>query len=130
MNDYIPPWVDAYIGLPFAEIDCYNLIRKVYIEQFTIDLPDLTEEYKNAFDIDNITGLYAREMRQNWMECEKPIFGCVGVFRVIGQLWHCGMIVNWESMLHTQHSSINSCLESFDSLERKNKRVGFYSNVG
>jgi cell wall-associated NlpC family hydrolase len=130
MNDYIPPWVDAYIGLPFVEIDCYNLVRKVYAEQFTIDLPDLTEEYKNAFDIDSISGLYVREIGQNWILLEEPVFGCVPVFRVKGQLWHCGMVVNRDLMLHTQDESINSCLELFDSLEWKNKRVGFYSYVG
>ena len=130
MIDYIPAWVDSYIGVPFAEYNCYNLMRKVYAEQLGTDLPDLDDEYLHSFDTRSIARLYLREMKQNWEKISKPKFGCLAAFRVKGVLWHCGMIVSKESMLHTQHALINSCLEPFDNITWNNKFVGFYNHVG
>jgi cell wall-associated NlpC family hydrolase len=130
MNEYIPAWVNAYIGLPFIEYNCYNLTRMVYADQLNIDLPDLDEEYSNSFDVKSIARLYMREMEANWEKIEVPVFGCMAVFRVRGVLWHCGIIVNNRFMLHTQNKNINSCLELFDNINWKVKTVGFYSYVG
>lgn len=129
MKEYMPAWLNAYINVPFADYNCYNLIRKVYTEQFDITLKNVDEEYLHSFDIRRIAKLYLREMRENWMQIPEPEFGCMVAFRVKGSLWHCGMVVNYQYMLHTQSVKMASCLELYDGLEYKPKRKGYYRYV-
>lgn len=130
LGDYIPSWVDNYINVPFRLYDCYNLLRKVYQERLDISLPDVSEEYLHAFDISNIAVLYLREMKTNFKKIKTPVFGSFAVYLIKGRQYHCGMVVNRQYMLHTQKILQNSCLELYDGLEWKPKRVGYYNYVG
>lgn len=35
----IPAWIDRYLGLPYEQCDCWQLIRRVFAEQWGITLP-------------------------------------------------------------------------------------------
>lgn len=117
-------WVEKYIGLSFQKANCWQLVCKVYNEQFGIDIKDFNGEYSNAFDKDSIKAIYEREM-QIWQRIKKPAVGDIIVLRVEGQPWHCGIVLNDNYMLHTQ-DKINAAIEKFTGLIWRNRIVGFY----
>ena len=120
----IPEWVADYIGIPFEEKNCWQLVCMVYDQKFGIHLCDYALEYKNAIDKENIRRIYQRELKI-WQKVETPLFGDVIVLEIQGQPWHAGIVVSKQFMLHTERK-IESVVESYNGLIWKNKIIGYY----
>ena len=101
MADELVEWAGLYIGIPFKSggrdksgLDCYGLVRLVYIEQFDATLPDLRDLYKNALDTNETAPLYQKYaplLRGDKSNCPKP--GDVAV------ILERGLPHTWESTL-------------------------------
>jgi cell wall-associated NlpC family hydrolase len=121
----IPAWVSQYIGVPFEKFNCWQLVCKVYREQFDINLPNLDSEYVDSLDRKNIKKLYERELYLNWRQKEKPDVGDTIVLTIKNQPWHVGIVVSKNKMLHTE-LRLESIIERFVGPMWQNNIVGFY----
>ena len=125
----IPAWVNQYIGLPFEQCNCWQLVCRVYREQLSIRLPFLDDRYENPYDKQAIAKLYQGELERVWLKTDCPTVFSAAVFRIQGQLWHVGIVVDKDTMLHT-YDHINSALERFNNSVWQHRIEGFYNYVG
>ena len=121
----IPGWIGDYIGLPFEEYNCWQLICKIYRERFEILLPDFKGQYRNHLDRRSIKKLYEREMYLSWQQVDTPVFGDCISLKIKNQPWHCGLIVSNTSMLHTENN-LWSVIEPFNGPMWHNNIIGFF----
>lgn len=128
MANDIPAWVNNYIGLPYKSygkdksgIDCYNLVRLVYKEQFNIDIPYYKDiGYESRKDSKKIAEFMEKESKK-WNKTDIIRPGTVIMFRVMGYPTHVGVAVSDKYMLHIEEG-INSVVERYDGLKWK-KRI-------
>ena len=120
-----PEWTSKYIGLPFEKYNCWQLLCKIYREQFGIALPTYDDEYLNALDRGNIKMLYEREVPISWTKCKTPQIGDAVLMRLRGQPWHVGVVVSRDSMIHTERG-LEAVIERFTGPNWKNNIIGFY----
>jgi len=59
-------WVKKYIGIPFLSngrtmkgCDCYGLIRLVLHNEYGIELPELSNDYSDALNVEETARLFA-----------------------------------------------------------------------
>ena len=123
-----PDWVKNYIGLDFDKANCWQLVCRVYKEQFNIELPFLDNEYQNSQDRNNIKNLYNREIPRAWQKVHPPVCGDVIVLRIQGQPWHCGIVIANNHMLHTQ-KGLQAVIEKFSNMIWKQRIIGFYRYI-
>ena len=121
----LPSWVSKYVGLPFEEYNCWQLVCLVYKNELNIILDDYKNEYHNAIDRENIASIYTREMHRTYIKIDNPQAFDVVVCRVRGQPWHTGIVIESNQMLHTQRY-INAVVEYYDRFNWKNRILGFY----
>jgi len=62
-------WVKKYIGIPFVSngrtiegCDCYGLVRLVLHNEYDIELPQLSDDYKDAQNIKETAKLFAENI--------------------------------------------------------------------
>ena len=128
-----PEWVGQYIGLEFAErgrgprVDCWGLIRKIFREQFDLDLPSYTEAYRTTTDEAEIGALVRREAQTVWMPVppDAARLGDVLVLRMRGQPMHAGLCVEAPWFLHCA-KGIGSVLERWDAALWMHRVTGIY----
>ncbi len=103
-----PEWVNEYVGIPFAESDCWQLTRRVVAEQLGRDLPSL------EYDVDD-RGLLDQLISEEALKYETvdaPDLLDLVIFRAHGWLSHLGVIVAENLMLHTRKPA-GSVLEPY-----------------
>jgi cell wall-associated NlpC family hydrolase len=128
-------WINDYIGIEFEnkgrgeKCDCWGLVRRVYREQFEIEIPSFTE-YDSADDIKEVAKLIRgkeRDKGDTWIEitegCEN--FGDVAIFRIAGAPVHIGMVLGQNKMLHVE-KGIDSCIENYKSMRWLRRFHRFY----
>lgn len=74
-------WALKYIGIPFKEhgraldgLDCWGLVRVVYLEQYEISLPTYTEDYDDIAAREHLANLYQQEAnnpKNHWVQIEQ-----------------------------------------------------------
>jgi cell wall-associated NlpC family hydrolase len=131
-----PDWIERYIGIEFEEVgraefcDCWGLVRRMYHEQFKIELPSY-DEYENTKELNKLSKLITDgKSEAEWLCIEKGSerLGDVILFQMQGFLCHVGFVLGNNKMLHIQRGK-NSCIEDYNGL-RWNKRVhSFYRHV-
>ena len=121
----IASWAKNYVGLPFVErgrsregCDCWGLIRLVFLEQFSIELPDYLEFYESTLDGDAIDAALRRESARSndWTKirmCDLEA-GDVLLARAQGKLWHTAVYVGGDLMLHVERGK-DAVIESICS---------------
>lgn len=124
-------WSNAYVGLPWldggrdsAGLDCWGLVRLVYEDRFGVELPSLSDGYRDTRDFDAIANLYEVE-RCDWIERPGPAPGDVVAFRIIGIPLHVGVIVDARSFLHAWVER-GTCLDRLTSPAWRPRILGFY----
>lgn len=100
-----------YIGLPFGmgagAVTCWSLVRRVYAEQFSIDLPEFGDI--SPRDLMRV----AREMalgsaRECWAEPALPDAGDVVLMRSARggrAICHVGVLVDAATVLHAEEAT-------------------------
>ena len=108
-----------YLGIPYEELDCWNLVRKIYSEEFGILLPERDE----AVD------------RTEWslISLGEERVGDLLVFRAAGSGFHThvGVVVDGSPprMLHTE-PLVNSCLGRYTSPLWKQRLKNIHRHKG
>lgn len=134
MADELAEWAGLYIGIPFKSggrdksgLDCYGLVRLVYIEQFDATLPDLRDLYKNALDTNETAPLYQKYaplLRGDKSNCPKP--GDVAVILERGLPTHLGIYAGGGYILHvTRH--FGTILQRVTNPNLKGRVEGYYA---
>lgn len=131
-----PGWVAHYLGIPFAEkgrtrqgVDCYGLVRLIYQEQRSVELPSYTEGYVTTDDKQEIAALMNQEVSARWKEIPMPtiqLFDCL-IFRVLGHPMHVGLALDHPWFIHAikrQGQSMGKVwVERWDSIAWKHRVV-------
>lgn len=108
-----------YIGTPYTEYDCYEIIQLFYAQELNCDLPEL---YSNRPTTQETEDFYLIQ-KNEFKEVETPAFGDIIVFRVFGLACHVGMYVNDEVFFHSRQN-VNCNLEKLSVW--KKRVVGYY----
>jgi len=102
-------WVEKYIGIPFVSngrtikgCDCYGLVRLVFHNEYGIELPELSDNYKDALNVketarlftDNLPVLAAKKII-------KPEEKAVVIITEHGVPAHVGIVAGAGYVLHT-----------------------------
>lgn len=128
----IAPWASRFVGIPhvyaassFGAADCYGLLRLVYREVFSIEIPDLEEQlHAVARDANKILDMVRRDAAA-WMKVEEPEIGDAVVLNFCGRPTHVAVYVGDKRILTTtpRHTSVIDDLRSF---RWKNKVEAYY----
>lgn len=127
LHEQPPAWAAKYIGVSFSAkcisgLDCWGLVRRVYLEQRGVRLPDHMELYRVGAGgkIETSAAVLGEELGRDgspWRRLdagEAPGLLDVALFRIMGGEWHVGLAVSTTKMLHAQAGTL-SCLEPFAS---------------
>jgi hypothetical protein len=123
-------WSNKYINIPFKDggrdisgCDCWGLVRLVYQQEFSIDLPSFSGEY----DVNDPKLLHDKiaQHKEGWETLAEPEPGCIVLFRMFGSESHIGVAVSSTQFLHAREKYA-SAIENFSSTEWKNRIVGYY----
>jgi cell wall-associated NlpC family hydrolase len=120
--------VSEYIGLPFESggrgprYDCYGLLRLVYAERLSIQLP---EHVGYAETLTPTTAAMIHAGLVDWTEVPEPSPWDAVLMLVDGQPNHIGLVVSPGWMLHTTRHK-DACLERFTHPLKCHRIEGFY----
>lgn len=124
-------WVTPYIGLPyepkgreFPSFDCWGLVRHILMVKKGFDLPLLTENYDDPDNHAEVTKTITVGL-VDWTEVSEPEEFDIVILRLMGEPWHCGLLVGKGIMLHTMRGHM-SAIEKIDSVKWRNRVEGFY----
>jgi len=118
VNKYI-----KYIGTPFQQLDCFNLTKLIFEENFNIAILDTNiKHYESAL----INQSYLGEV-DNWVEVKTPLEGDIVAIRLDSNyphlVTHFGIMINGHQMIHTTEKS-NCVVENIAKYYRL--VAGFY----
>jgi len=93
--------LSSYIGTPFEALDCYALVRDIYLTQHNIVLPNPNIKHDDNF---RIFFNFTKEISKNWVKCEAHT-GAVVALRYNMKhpkiVTHFGYCVDNTKMIHT-----------------------------
>ena len=124
---------NQYIGIPFKSkgrtregLDCWGLIRLLYLEQFQIELPSYVDDYLSASDF-KTAGKLIEDNLHRWIKIDPSIrtLGDVIVLRIYGQPIHMGMLINDQQMIHV-FKNIDTCVQRIYTSIWKQRIHGIY----
>ena len=129
----LPRWAADYIGIEFncngrtreQGLDCYGLLRLVYLEQASITLESFDEIYSAIGDHAGIMAASATR-KTHWLKVNDTINPMdLLVFNIRGFPVHVGLALNKKMMLHTQkgHASV---IENYTCHKWRNRLEGAY----
>lgn len=134
----LPRWSGNYHHIPYvvhgrdeSGVDCWGLVRLVYLEQFNIELPCLADRYEHTrFEDAKTLASVVNDVKQEWFEipyAQREV-GDVIVMRYAGEPMHVGIVVSEDTMLHARCNR-GVGLTVYDSLENRNRIAGFYRHA-
>ena len=133
-----PAWAANYIGIKFADrgrdrngIDCWGLVRLVYLEQMGIMLPGYEDGYRDTGDSGGVAAMYDRELGGDaWRPIQdEPELGDVALYLTGLRLWHVAMVVGHDWLLHARRGA-DSCLERMSAAVWEPRLRGIYRYNG
>ncbi len=121
---------EKYIGIPYVEkgrdetgIDCWGLVRLIYKNELSIDLPSFSTEY-DSIDNERIEDLFA-QYKEGWESIDRPSIGDVVIFRIFGYESHIGVCIGDNKFLHVREGR-DSVIESLDNPKWSKRITGFF----
>jgi cell wall-associated NlpC family hydrolase len=110
-------WVKKYIGIPFFSngrtlegCDCYGLVRLVLLNEYKINVPELSNNYNNALNINEITKMFAEHRPVLASEkLSEPQEKAVVVITEHGAAAHIGIVAGDGYILHTGAKTGSVC---------------------
>jgi hypothetical protein len=144
----IPKWSSNYIGIPFSDKNCWELIRLIYLNERSINLPSYSEEYDDYKDGINISeAIRNHSVTEDCWTKIKP-----GEERLFDIAWmrahyrlgrndegklqfeaadmHVGMVLERYTLIHTEDDKIGSCAGFYDRQPLSNRIISFHRYVG
>lgn len=122
--------LQKYVGIPYKDngrdatgIDCWGLVRHFYSNELSIELPSYAELYNGAWDPSISVSI--EQYKDGWDLHEKPEFGDVVLFRVLGDLSHVGVYVGNNQFIHARDGK-DSVLERLDNFQWAKRVAGYY----
>lgn len=129
----IPPWVAAYIGIPFQArgrtletgVDCYGLLRLVLGERFQCELPEYLGYGRNCDPAE--VGSYVVEHLGFWREIEpgRERAGDALLLKCLGEPMHVALVVAPGAMLHTFRKAC-SRVEDYTAQKWRDRVIAIY----
>ncbi len=124
----IEVYLPKYIGIPYREKDCYDLIRLYHKNVFGNTLPDLEYSRPDGAnlkerDIDTLGQVAPMASKSHFYQVTKPKHGDIILIRIFNMPLHVGLYLNESQFLHTQKQT-GSCVERIDTW--KKRILGFY----
>lgn len=127
--------VDRLIGVPYRDrgrdpqtgLDCWGLVLAAQREIFGRDLSRHEIPYACATALPSASAalLAGAQDETLWAPVETVRPGDVVTLRVLGWVAHCGVMIDWRTMLHTMLGH-DSCLERVDSSKWGGRVAGYY----
>lgn len=119
---------DKYIGLPYVDRGCWELVRLVYREMLSINLPDYAAEYAKISEDarEELRDLIVNN-RSAWasVSAGNERSGDAVLFRMLGQPSHIGVVTASGFFLHVRAGQL-SCVEPYRSPKWLPRLDGFY----
>lgn len=113
-------WVKNYIGIPFVSAgrtkegcDCYGLVRLVLLNEYSITLPELSNDYENALNLRETSRLFSQQLPV--LTAEKipaPEEKAVVIITEHGRSCHIGIVAGDGYILHTGAKTDAVCQRS------------------
>lgn len=118
--------LDDYIGIPYTHRGCWELVRKVYWEQFHIALPSYSGDVLDDASQGELADAIA-DRRGDWHRVAPgdEQRGDAVLFRVLGADAHIGLVVRPGMFLHVFRDQC-SCIESYRGPRWAPRVAGFY----
>ena len=129
----IAPWARQYFGIPFKPhgrdrggLDCWGLLRLVYMDQFGIDLPSFSERYASTEDEKELGRLISGELGP-WRPVTggEELPGDGVLLRVKGEPMHVGVVIGGGFMMHVMRG-MDVARERYQSRGWRKRVLGFY----
>ena len=118
--------IGNYIGISYAEKDCYQLIKLFYREQLSKHLPNYDLLYDDSNDAAETKPVIENSIASGkWLKVDEPEQFDVIVFNLAGLPVHCGMNINGKDFLHSLYGC-NSVIESLESITWQRRVYGYY----
>ena len=113
-------WVKKYVGIPFVSngrtpegCDCYGLIRLVLQNEYGIILPELSDDYTNALNVEQTAKLFAQHLPViASVKLKEPRESAVVVLTERGKPSHVGIVAGNGYILHTGAKTGSVCQRS------------------
>ena len=97
-------WWAKYIGTPYAEAHCWELVRRVYSDQRGIDLPSYGE-IDAAKLVEVARAMAGAQAADIWVPATHGEAFDVALLRGRAHVWHVGVMVGPRHMLHTERAT-------------------------
>lgn len=133
-----PEWAGAYLTIPFKDrgrdasgLDCWGLVRMVYLERFGVMLDDHAATYESCTDGVGMAAAWQAE-RQRWTLLDSSDalrVGDVAAFRIGENTQHVGIAVARGRFLHAVHG-VGVAIEDWASPLWANRLRGWYRYAG
>ncbi len=106
-------WVDRYLGMQFEDggrgpetVDCWGLVRLIYLNELHIDLPSYGEI--SADDMLSVTSeIDLGKDGETWQAVEqsdlRPFDVCVMRYLGLRRIGHVGIVTPYLTILHVEH---------------------------
>lgn len=117
--------IHEYIGQPYDECDCWDLVKLFYKDSFNREMPFETnygapgndEAYRKK--ISKIVEIHSCHFE----EVDTPKFGDIILFKILGLPAHVGIYLDKKTFLHSIRET-GCCIEPMSKWE--NKIEGYY----
>lgn len=104
--------IARYVGQQYELRGCWELLRRVYLQELGIELPTYAEQ---APDMDRVKlGALIEDERTAWLEIPKGQERATDavLFNVMGHASHIGVVIGGGRFLHARPGA-NACIESY-----------------
>lgn len=125
--------ISKYIQIPYKNkgrefdgCDCWGLVRLVYLHEYDIKLPILSNDYADA-SVGTEVGATVKNEKlviRNKQK-ESPEYGDLIVFNINGNPCHIGMYIGKNRVLHILKGT-DSTIENLNSFRLKGRVEGYY----
>lgn len=119
-----------YLNIPYKELDCFELVKRFYSQEFSVEISNdfyPTPKNKKIDEIIDIRDNYnnlVKEQKKKFKKVDTPSYGDIVLIRSWGIPAHVGIYIDEGKFLHTQEKT-GSVIEK---VSLWNKRIlGYYS---
>ena len=108
------PDLTQWIGIPYDQLTCWELVQAVYLDTYGVDLGPAEKQ---------VEGIRDGEWQPIRLDKEKPMD--VLVFHTFNDEPHVGLVLGHGKFLHTQ-AGVDSCIERYRDLRWKARIRNIY----